>query len=286
MKLFFLILISGLWLAPAQAQLSVNLKVDRRQYLANEPVSVVVTITNRSGQEVFLRTVPQGGLVQSWLDFEVRDGRGRTLSKRRDPQFRAARIPAGQSVSKRMVLNSIFGVDQSERYVVSALIRQPETKRAYRSNSGHFTVLDGRTLHQATFGAPGSKWPEREYRVISFNDGQRTSLYYAVHDARTKAALVTRRLSEALLFHKPQAAIDGKTRLHVLYLAAPEAYVHAVMNRDGEIVSTQYLKRNASGQPRFVSFADGSVVVQGGIPFDPSAENKKREVARKISDRR
>lgn len=285
MKLFLIVTLLAASVMSSRAQLMVHLKMDRKTYLANEQVSAVVTITNRTGAEVFLRTVPKGRITQSWLDLSVRDGRGRTLSRRRAPEFRAARIPAGQSVAKRIVLNPIYGVNNAGRYSVTATVRIEETQSVYSSNSGHFGVNNGQKVFSTQFGAPKTKYPKREYRVLSFNDGKRTSIYAAVHDARTKASINTFRLSEALLFNKPSATIDGKSRLHVLYLATPEVYVHAIVDRDGRLSHTQYYKRGLAGAPSFASFANGEVKVRGAIPFDPQKDAAERNRARRISER-
>lgn len=267
------------------AQLSVHLKMDRKIYLANEPVSAVVTITNRSGAEIFLRTVPKGLIQKSWLDFSISNGRGQALQRRRNPDFRAARIPAGQSVAKRIVLNNLYGVNQPERYSVQVHISLPESSYSYSSNRENFGVHNGRAVYTQAFGAPGTKYPNREYKLLSFNDGKRTSIYAAVHEARTQASITTSRLSEYLSFHKPQATVDNKNRMHVLYLGSPEIYVYAVVNGDGKILKTQYYKRGNVGTPTFISFANGDIKVRGGIPFDPQKERAERNRARRISER-
>jgi len=285
MKFFLFLALLIASTAVSQGQLSVHLKMDRKTYLANEQVSAVVTITNRTGAEVFLRTIPKGRIHKSWLDFTIRDGRGRNMQRRRNPEFRAARIPAGQSVAKRIVLNDLFGVNNPDRYTVSAIVTIPETGQGYFSNGGHFNVNNGRTIFTQPFGVPGKKYPNREYRLLTFNDGKRTSIYAAIHEAKTKASLATFRLSEALLFNKPQATIDGKSRMHALYLASPEIYVHAIIGRDGAILGTHYYKRAASGVPTFTAFANGDVKVRGGIPFDPKKAREEKNRARRISER-
>jgi len=266
------------------AQISVHLKMDRTTYLANEQVSAVITLTNRSGRELFLRTVPKGRTTRSWLDFSIRDGRGKDLHQRRAPQYRAAKIPAGQSVAKRVIFNNLFGVNNPDRYAATAHITTDEGV-TYQSNSAYFNVNNGRVLFSEQFGAPGTKYPKRAYQVLSFNDGKRTSLYTTILENRTKASLSTSRLSEALLFNKPQATIDGKSRLHVLYLATPEVFVHVITNQDGGRVNTQYYKRANSGIPSFTAFANGEIKVRGGIPFDPQKEAKEKSRARRITER-
>ncbi len=68
-------------------QVSVTLKVDRRQYLEHEPVTAVVTITNRSGRQLDFSSRLEGKIAHSWLDFSMRDSSAREMSKRHHKVF-------------------------------------------------------------------------------------------------------------------------------------------------------------------------------------------------------
>ena len=184
-------LIAGLCLLglSASAQVAVNLKLERSQVLANEAVNAVVTITNRTGQELFLHSTSRGGLTTSWLDFRVSDGSGRPLSRRSNGVFRAAKIPPGQAIARKININRLFGVNRPGTYHITAIVRVPGTQagatQAYSSNMEHCNVGTGRLLFKQKFGAPKTKWPEREYRVLSFHDGKKTSVYVSILDAKS-----------------------------------------------------------------------------------------------------
>jgi hypothetical protein len=120
---------------------------------------------------------------------------------------------------------------------------------------------------------------------LTFNDGRRTSIYAQVMNVSTGFSLSTFRLSEFLGFSKPSMALDGKNQLHVLYLANPEIFVHAIVNQDGQHIGTKYFKRVGGRSPRFVAFADGKLEVAGAIPYDPEKEAQKNPAARKASER-
>lgn len=270
---------------PVAAQVAINIKMDRRNYMVDEAASAVVTITNRSGRELFLHSKSMGRSVRSWLDLQVRSGTGRQLQQLKIPGFRAARVPAGQSVSKRIILNHYFRLAEPGLYIVNAVVSDPASNLSYKSGTTNFTLANGRNLQRFSFGVPKSKAPLREYKVLSFNDGKKTSVFAQVMDKKRSRSLGNLRLGNAMLFFKPRASIDSKNNLHVLYLAKPEVYVHATVNQNCKLVGFQFYKRGRSGQPRFVSFANGEVKVQGGIPFDPSAERRQQIHARRLSDR-
>ena len=67
-----LILIALLIPRLGSAQITVDLKLDRTLYLADEPITGELIIVNRAGQDLIFGD--SGGL--SWLDFTVTDGGG------------------------------------------------------------------------------------------------------------------------------------------------------------------------------------------------------------------
>lgn len=267
----------------AHAQISVTIKADRHTYLVNEPVTAVVSITNRSGRELFFHSEVAGRTTKSWLDFDMRESGGSNFTRLSKGVFRAAKLPPGQTITRRVTLSSLYRINRPGNFSTNAKITIDG--RTYKSTTAHFTVSSGSEVFTQPFGAPGTKYPEREYRVLTFNDGRHTSIYTAVHDQKTQSALSTSRLSHALLFKRPQAALDGKNNLHVLYQSTPEIFVHATVNKDGAMTASKFFKRGASGIPSLMAFADGSIKARGGIPYDPSAEMKKRAKAKTISER-
>lgn len=267
-------------------QVSVSLEVDRRQYLEHEPVTAVVTITNRSGRELDFTSRLDGTIAHSWLDFSMRDSAGRAMPKRHHKVFQRAVIPAGRSMSRRVNLSDMFSVAKMGNFAVTAHVRRPGLEEeSYTSNSGHFTVGGGSIIESVPFGVPNSPFPKRTYNVVTFNDGDKTSIYAQVMDNNSGLSLSTFRMSKYLGFVKPQMALDGQNQMHVLYLAEPEVFVHVTVNQDGMQAGTEYFKRVAGRHPHFVPFADGKVVVAGAMAFDPLKDAKAVQKARKASER-
>ena len=268
------------------AQLNVHLAIERQQYLTHEPVYAVVTITNRSGRTLELVSEQKGTMAHSWLDFSMRDSRGKSLVRRTNLVFQKAVVPSGQAIKRRVSLNRLFQISRVSSYSVTARVRQPGAEElVYSSNSGHFTVASGILAYRQPFGVPNSPAPKREYRVLTFNDGRKTSIYASVMNTGTGHSISTFRISDALLFKQPQCMIDGKNQLHVLYLGNPNIFVHATINQNGGMGKPTYLKVGSSGDPRLFPFANGEVKVAGGIPYDPVKEAAEKSKIKRATDR-
>jgi hypothetical protein len=269
-------------LATSHAQLGVNIRMDQSQYLAGEAVLVSVTITNHTGNDVVLAS--QGRTP--WLDMVVKRGNGEPASSLGRTNFGAVKIASGQSMSKTIDIAALYHLREPGSYSVSAIVRMAgATTEGFISNRLLFNCANVRPDWSQKVGVPGQPGKSHEFRVMNFTNSQKSLLYAQVVDCKTGVSIQTLSLGEALLFRKPQAAVDRSQSLHVLYLATPEFYVHARMDVNGKFLGRDLHKRGAGGDPRLMSFADGSVQVAGSIPYDAQAEAAARAKIRKISER-
>ncbi len=269
--------------APLSAQIKVSLRMSKSEYVANEAVQAILTLTNHVGRDVTLHSVGP----QSWLDFEIKNQRGVPLSPIRGMVlFKAVHLPAGQSVSKTFTLSNHYRVSELGRYSGFAAVRMPESPATNPmvSNRIHFDVTKARVIYRQKVGVPGSK-AVREYRVMSFTSNRKNLLYVEVEDQATGRALQTYSIGEVIMFGKPSFTVDGENNLNLLYLSTPTLFTHARVNPEGKFLGQTHIKRAASGTPRFVTFANGEVRVAGGIPYDPAQEQANRAKIRRLSER-
>lgn len=265
----------------AWGQLSVNIQMNQSQTLAGEAVLVAVTITNHSGSDV---TLANNGRTP-WLDMVVKRGNGEPATALGRANFGAVQIASGQSMSKTIEISSLYNLREPGSYSVSALIRSEGNTNGFISNRLLFTTVNVRPDWSQKVGVPGQPGKTHEFRVINFTNASKSMLYTQVIDAKTGISLQTICLGQALLFRKPQAAVDRTQTLNVLYLATPEFYVHARIDVNGQFLGRELHKRAGSGDPRLMTFADGSVKVAGSILYDEKAEAEARAKIRKISER-
>ena len=104
-----------LFAAGADAQVQVDLKFKRLQYIAYEPVIATIAITNLAGRDIELRDADG----QSWLGFEITGSEeqpvGPLSAATREPPLR---IQAGQRVTREINLTPLYPVHEYGTYHV------------------------------------------------------------------------------------------------------------------------------------------------------------------------
>jgi hypothetical protein len=266
----------------ASAQLGVSIRMNQSQILAGESVLVGVTITNNTGNDI---TLASNGRTP-WLDLVVKRGNTESAAAMSRVNFGPVKIASGQTMSKTIELSKLYNLRESGTYSVSAIVRAPgTTESGFVSNRLLFTCSNVRADWSQKVGVPGSPGKNREFRIMNFNSNAKSLLYAQVVDDKTGTSLQTICLGEALLFRKPQAAVDRSQVLHVLYLTTPEFYVLARIDVNGRFLGRELHTRGNGGDPRLVTFADGSVKIAGSVFYDPQAAAKAQAKIRKISER-
>ena len=267
--------------ATAYAQLGVDIRMNQSQYLAGEAVLIAVTITNHTGSDVILASNGR----TPWLDMVVKRSSGEPAAALGRTNFGAVKIASGQTMSKTIDISGLYNLREAGSYSVSALVRNGPDSNGFVSNRLLFSSANVRPDWSQKVGVPGQPGKTHEFRVINFTSASKSMIYTQVVDSKTGLSLQTLNLGQALLFRKPQAAVDRAQTLNVLYLATPEFYIHARVDVQGRFLGRELHKRGADGDPRLVTFADGSVKVAGSIPYDVKAEAVARGKIRKASER-
>lgn len=258
-------------------QLNVDLEIGRRQFISHEAVPISVQLTNRAGRELLLH----GDGRRSWLNIQVVDSRGNLVPPFQPLNFQAAKIPVGRSVAKQINLNALFPIQNHNKYTVYTIVSLP-TGETFQSGRKSFDITKGRTIYDQRVGL-GSQ--SRDYRLITFSHGRTSFLYFQAELVAERRVVYTYPLGEFLQSKDPEATVDKSGQLNVLYLGAPNRYVHVVIDSRGKVAKRKLYQRGPVRTPRLVAFADGQVEVAGGILFDPEAQKAKQAAIRKISER-
>ena len=266
----------------ASAQLSATLSIPKTQYVAGEPVVVVVTVTNHAGQILTF----SGDARTPWLDFIVKDRHGESVTPKGRSVFGKMTIRAGESLSREVDLAQCFQLSEPGNFSVSALVHMPgDATGGASSNRVLFNQSPGAPYWTQKVGIPGKPGQTREFRLLNFSGDEKSQIYAQVVDNRTGNNVRTFLLGDVLMLRKPLVTVDRLQRMHVLFLATPTMWVHCQVDSDGKLVDRQIHQRGTQGDPQLMTFGDGTVRVSNSVLYDQKAAAEAKAKIRKASDR-
>ncbi|MEY2559060.1 MAG: hypothetical protein QOE34_2485 [Verrucomicrobiota bacterium] len=269
--------------AAAQAQIQVELKFQRLQYIAYEPVMATVKITNLAGRDVDLHD--ENG--QHWFGFEINAGEGRLLTPLSQRVSEPAlHVEAGKTVTRKINLSPDFPVHDFGAYHVRANVYFADLNKFFYSQTKVFQVTDARAIWQKTVGVPEGMpgaGEVRTYSLLSNRFPDHTSLYVRVENKNTGAVYTTYSLGRVIAFDEPQAEIDRANQLHVLHCAAPRSWAYSHIGLNGELLAHSTFMETKT-RPRLRHLPDGAIAVNGGMLDIPVAQSA-RGPASKLSTR-
>jgi len=202
----FLLFSVFLFAAAAQAQVQVDLKFKRLQYIAYEPVVATIAITNLAGRDIELHDADG----QSWLGFEITGNEEQPIPPLAGANREAPlRIQAGQRVTRQIDLTPLYPVHEYGAYHVRANIYFADLGKFFYSGTGVFEVTDAHPIWQQTVGVPdGASGDVRTYSLMTNRFPDHTSLYVRVQDKDSGVVYATYSLGRTVSLEQPQAEID------------------------------------------------------------------------------
>ncbi len=266
----------------AEAQIQVDLKFKRLQYIAYEPVVVTLSITNLAGRDIDLHNANG----QSWLGFEITGSEGQPIAPISAENGRASlKIQAGQRVTHQINLTPLYPVHDFGNYHVRTNVYFADLGKFFYSPTRVFEVTDARPIWQQTVGIPdGIAAPGnvRTYSLLTNRFPDHTSLYVRVQDKDSGIVYATYSLGRAIAL-EPQTEIDHANQLHVLHCSAPRAWAYSRVGLNGELLAHSSFMETKT-RPRLVRAANGDVAVRGGTIESPAVQSS-RGTAPKLSAR-
>jgi len=284
MNRILLLLILCLCCGQARAQYVTNLTLLKNQFLTGEPVVAVVSVTNRSGADVIVG----GHGARDWLQFEITQSTGQRLSPITIGSDEPLTMKAGGTTTHKVELSGGYSTANLGTFSIIANVLHPISGQFFMSNKARMTITDSKpNMFDQPFGVPqgfANAGRQRRYQVILFRELDDLQLYCRITDDRSGAYIATFLLGPVMMAVQPQISIDVHNKLHILFLAQPHVYCHAVVNPDGKIHQRTYYKDPEGNRPELMMNSAGANVV-GGEPFDPSAPPPKKKTLRKASER-
>jgi hypothetical protein len=269
----------------APAQVLVTLELNKKVFVAYEPILATVTVSNRAGRDIILGD--HHG--QSWLSFQVSSiGGDPILPYRGAPRFEPKVLAAGKSIREAIPLGSYFPLGGQDNYSIRAAVYFNETGQHFGSNVAAIRVSEGQRFWEDQVGIPRSNGRSdyRRFTLLTFQEEDRMSVFVRVRDQNSQRVLATYSLGRLVPHRDPQATLDGQNRLHVLFLTGPRFFRHCVIDADGEKVSEDVFEGKDGSLPTLMLANTGGVRVEGGLKFDPNVPAAPpRDIVHRFTDR-
>lgn len=275
--------LAALALCPvAEAQLAASLRLSKQQYVAGEPVIAVVTVTNHAGQAL---TFASDGRTQ-WLDFIMKDRQGDSVSPKGRKMFGKMTIKAGESLAREVDLSQYFQLGEPGNFSVGAVVHMPgNNNEGSATNRILFNQSPGALYWSQKVGVAGKAGQTREFRVLNFSGDEKAQIYAQILDSQSGQNVRTFLLGDVLMLRKPLVTVDRQQHMHVLFLATPSMWVHCQVDTDGKLVDRQIHQRGDQGDPRLLTYGDGTVRVTNSVLYNQKAAAEAKAKVRKASDR-
>src|SRR5262245_45331762 len=177
MTRFLLALAFILLAVSARAQIQIDLKFKRLQYIAYEPVVATMTITNLTGREIELSDDND----QHWYGFEVTGDEGRSVPPLPRSSEQSLKIAAGTSVTRQINLTPLFPISDPGVYHVRANVFFADPNKFFYAGAKVFEVTNARPVWQRTVGDPTAAGV-RTFSLMTNRFPNHTSLYVRVED--------------------------------------------------------------------------------------------------------
>jgi hypothetical protein len=260
----------------AEAQIQVDLKFKRLQYIAYEPVVATFAITNLAGRDIELHDADG----EFWLGFELSGSEEQPIAPLSGAKAEPAlKIAAGRRVTRQINLTPLYPVNEFGAYHVRTNVYFADLGKFFYSGTRVLEVTDARPIWQQTVGVPegtAGSGEARTYSLMTNRFPDHTSLYVRVQNKDNGVVYATYSLGHTISSEQPQAEIDRSNQLHVLHCATPRAWSYARVGLNGELLEHSSFMETKT-RPRLLHSANGEVAVRGGV-----IEGRARNSASKV----
>src|SRR5438477_11859139 len=212
LKFAALFLLLGFVTGAVNAQIEVQLKFSRLQYIAYEPLLATVTITNRAGRDVDLHD--DGG--ERWFGFEITGRDGQSASADASQKMEPLRIENGQTVTQKINLANQYTIQDFGNYHVRAHVYFSDLGRYFYSQTKVVEVTDARPIWKQSVGIPadsGAGGDSRTYSHLTNRFADETSVYVRVEDELRTTVHATYSLGYVIAFYDPPAESDRENKI-------------------------------------------------------------------------
>lgn len=272
-------------LAPAQAQLTVQLNIGRRAHMIYEPILATVSIANMTGRQVVL----EDSQASQWFTFQIMSSDGHSIPAR-NPDYRLEPLTLnpGETMKRTVNLQELYQLGDFGTLKVQANIYLAQAGRFFPSKPAVIEMTEGRKIWEHAVGVPEGMeggGGTRRFSLLTLEHAKGKMLYVRVEGENEGKVYGCYNLGRLVQGIEPEMQFDLANNLWVLQLVAQKTYFLSKIGINGEF-QAQSTYVTPKSKPYLRKLGDGTLQIVGAVrqtrevPGDP--EQKK---APKLSDR-
>jgi hypothetical protein len=253
----------------ANAQVTVDLRLDQTEFLPGEAIPLAVKITNQSGQQLHFGGHP------GWLTFGVESSDGFDVVK-----ISEVPVPAdfdlfsSQAGTLHVDLAPYFQLTRIGHYKITAVLNLKELAGSINSPPKEFDLVTGVQIWSQQFGLPSAGGPPemREFSLQKANYlREQLRLYLQLTDAAESRIFKVMALGPMVAFGYPEEQVDRNSELHVLWQTGAQSFSYCVVSPDGVLLQRDFYEL-INSRPKLKVDENGEVSVVGGVRRIPAAD--------------
>ena len=259
------------------AQIALELKSEQKRYLCYEPVHVLLTVSNLSGN-----TLVFGGdtlATQGSITFKIDCTSGRhcrQIASIGNPAD-GLQLAPGESRTLDIILNHFYNLQKEDIYNVTAMLDHGRLPRTHVSQPIQIQIQDGSPILVKNIGLPTDSndtglIKSIQLSLLRFTDTDED--IYALRAEDTENVYATFRMGSFIDGEKPQVEIDGNSLVHVLLQVRPRLFIYTVFGfrgRNMELRQKRFLV-SSDGAPPTLTRKSGYLRVEHSRPARPGID--------------
>ena len=249
---------AALAVQPAFAQIQFGGKFDHNRYLQYEPVTVNLTVVNKTAKTLILGEV--GG--ETRIRFDVRDTAGHYIQPRPGARAISMLVGAGQTVTTNVNVRDYCRLDSVGSFTVTPMLVTPS--RTYLAPKTFLDIVSGAVVSEMVLDVDGGL---RSYSLRSCARDRRTDLFLRIDDRENGMCYGVHLLGNVLSFQKPRMEVDEDDRLHIVHQAHPSYLTHHVFSLNGSLIRRASYRRD--GTDDLLDDEDHMELMAGEAVMDP-----------------
>ncbi len=249
----------------AQAQIRVDINLERSEYLLFEAIEIQVKITNYLSKPLDMARMAG---ANSWLDFSVTTMSGEPVP----PSDYSRKIPnmallSNQEKTVEINLLPWFFIQNPGEYRVKAQVTLGEEH--FDSPQIYFSIVRGVTVWQSSYSIPlnskgtSIKVSPRSYFLIVHQEEQEPTLYARIVDDEKNYIYCTTPLGSVVSYGDPQARIDRRGDLHILHQSGARTFTYTHISDVGKRLNYRFFTNLQSAPGLEVNAKDETEVIGG-----------------------